>query len=816
MSNSADRIILRSREILELPQILDALQRHAVSYEGQELCRRLEPVSDLSEAVARQKETEDTLSVLLRRGQAPLQGLHHIRPSIQRVHMPGAVLACRDLMQIGSFLEAVERLNSFAPESQDEGRGNAFYALLQALLPQNRLQRDLNKSIIGEDELADDASPELLRIRQAAQRSQAQIRQHLERILKGSGDALQEQLITMRQNRYVVPVKIEFRAKVPGIVHDTSQSGQTLFIEPLSVVEENNKLRELKISEEREIERILAEFSKRVAMVANEILENINLLAKADFYWAKARLARAMKASRPALNDTGIIDLRRARHPHIASDVVVPIDLYVGENFRTLLITGPNTGGKTVSLKTCGLLTLMAMCGLQIPAAEHSKVSVFDKVLADIGDEQSIEQSLSTFSSHMRNIVDITEIADSRTLVLTDELGSGTDPSEGAALAVAILEDLRMAGSITVATTHYKELKVYAIQTPGVENAACEFDTETLRPTYKLLIGVPGSSNAFIISRKLGLREDIIDRARIELSTEDVQFEKVLAEVDSARIESEKLLSEARLDRAAARNARRLAEEDAEKLRRSKQDILQEAREESRRALRRQTQEVDMLVREMSRRIQSGEHMPVEDAETLRQLLRGELNEIESNIGKETLKAIRNKSDGGGKKDWKVGDIAFAAGLQLEGKIISAPDNKGQVMLRSGQLQVSVPLTSLQEPPSQREKKRNKDISLKDRVPSEDRQKAQSVRHSRRMSFTQEINIIGQTTADGVEKLDRYLDDAVLAGAEAVRIVHGKGTGALRKAVQDFLARDSRVASWRQAAYGEGDSGVTLAELKNG
>ncbi len=804
MTTAEERMITRSRDILEFPQVLLSLEKLAVSREGQELCRSLTPTSELGLANLRQKETQDTLEVLLRRGQAPLQGLHYVRPSLKRAEMPGAVLSCRELMQLGSFLEAVSRLSTYPPESPDE---NEFYKLLRNLLPQPSLQRDLQKSIIGEDELADDASPELLRLRQAQARSQAQIKNHLDRILRSSGDALQEQLITMRQDRYVLPVKIEQRAKVPGIVHDTSQSGQTLFIEPLAVVEENNKLRELAIQEEREIERILAVFSQRVSAVAKEILQDVDLLAQADFFWAKARLARQMKASLPELNDRGWINLKQARHPHIDPAKVVPIDFYVGETFRTLLITGPNTGGKTVSLKTCGLLSLMAASGLHIPAAEHSRVSVFSKVLADIGDEQSIEQSLSTFSSHMRNIVTITEIVDDRSLVLADELGSGTDPSEGAALAVAILEDLRSAGAVTVATTHYKELKVYALQTPDVENAACEFDTETLQPTYKLLIGIPGSSNAFIISRKLGLREGIIKRAEQELTSEDVQFEKVLADVDQSRIESEKLLQEAKADRAAAAKARSEAEAQEEKIRQSKQAILESAREESRSTLKRQTQEIDALLGELDRKIQAGESGPSADGEALRQLLRGELHAIEDEIGRETLTKLKQKEPDDGEKNWAIGDYAYAPSLGIEGRIETEPDNKGLVTLRSGQMQIQVPLAGLTRPQAGGKKKQKQ-------AQASEQPRSSAVRENKRFHFTSELNIIGKTTAEGTEILAKYIDDAVLAGAETVRIVHGKGTGALRKAVQDYLASDSRVATFRQAAFGEGDAGVTIAELK--
>lgn len=811
MHTEVKSIVERSREKLEFPLIVEALSKLAVSREGRELCLNLLPFTRLAEAETAQKQTEDTLSILLRRGQAPLQGLHYIRPFVKRAQMPGSVLSIGELMRIGSFLEAVERMAAYVP---DEPGDNAFYALCMALFPLPDLRKNLNRSIIGEDELADDASFELARIRRQSKRSQENIKRHLEKILRSRGDILQEQIITLRQDRYVVPVKVEYRSQVPGIVHDTSQSGQTIFIEPLAVVEENNKIRELKIEEEREIRRILAAFSAEVSTHAAELSSDINLLAEADFYWAKAVLAKKMKAVRPILNDRGLIRLRQARHPHIPEDQVVPIDIRVGEEFKTLLITGPNTGGKTVSLKTVGLLSLMSMSGLQIPAASNAEMSVFEQVLADIGDEQSIEQSLSTFSSHMKNIVAITERVNDRSLVLVDELGSGTDPSEGAALAVAILEDLKRAGAVTVATTHYKELKVYALQSEGVENAACEFDTETLKPTYKLLIGVPGTSNAFIISRKLGLREDIIERANEELSLEDVRFEDVLARVDRARVESEKLLEEAEKARAEASRLKREAESEHARIREKKQDILNTAREESRQNLRRQTREVEALIKDMRQQMEGG-HDPVSaDAEALRSMLRSELNEIESEIGRETLRELKKKpSKSKEKKSWEIGDLAYAPALGIEGRIETEPDNKGKVQLRSGQLQIMVELQGLTDPPSERSKRR--EGSRTERQSASDGQKRQSVRMSKKANFTSELNIIGQRTAEGVSELDRYLDDAVLAGADTVRIVHGKGTGALRKAVQDFLARDSRILAWRPAEFGEGDAGVTIAELKN-
>jgi DNA mismatch repair protein MutS2 len=809
-------LLKKSREKLEYPEVIRSLENLAVSEEGKSLCRNLLPETRLSLVEENQEDTADALEVLLTRSKVPLQGLHKIRPQVLRATMPGAVLDTKDLLHIASFLEAVERLADYVPdEREDEEAGdNRFYQILMELRPQEKLRADIRSAILAEDEISDDASPELRRLRRSRAKIQEQIRKVLERILRDKADLLQDAIITLRQNRYVIPVKAQNKAQIAGLVHDSSNSGQTLFVEPLAVVEQNNKIREILIEEDKEIQRILEDFTKRVGAVSQELIYDIDLMARADFLMAKAKLAKAMSARRPDLNEEGIIDLRKARHPHIPANEVVPIDIHVGEDFHTLLITGPNTGGKTVALKTIGLLSLMAMAGLHIPCDRRSRLSVFDQVLADIGDEQSIEQSLSTFSSHMRNIVDITDLVNDRSLVLTDELGSGTDPAEGAALAIAILQDFKRAGAITVATTHYKELKLYALETPGVENASCEFDTESLKPTYRILVGVPGTSHAFVISRKLGLREEIIEDAGSKLSEEAVAFEEVLGQIEERRIESQKLLDQAAEDEKKWRLAKAEMEEELKQIKASKSQILHDAREEARKSLKDQIRQLDQLVKDLE---STAGRAALEDAQALRQMVGGELNQIENEIGAETLKQLKEKSKTSKSLkpgSWEIGDTVFAPALGLEAKIVSEVDNKGQVQIRAGQLQVNVPASGLERVDQRKTAKRSaKGKATSDKASMSGGRSGRKISSQARLNFSPEINIIGKTTDEGVRLLDAYLDEAVLAGASQIRIVHGKGTGALREAVQGFLRYDSRVKSFELAAFGEGDAGVTLAKL---
>lgn len=787
---------------LEYDKIISELMQLAVSVMGKQRSAELLPSSDLWEIEAWQNETADAETILLSKGSPPLQGLHDIAASVMRAEH-GASLNCLELMHVASFLKAAERLKKFVPEA---GAGeNSLYQMMTRLLPLTSLAGRIDQAIISEDEVADGASQKLASIRHKQRQVQNGIKATLESILRNQSKALQDNIITQRSGRYVLPVKAEFRGQVPGVVHDASGSGATLFVEPMAVVNANNQLRELAADERDEIERILAAFSAEVADESVPLRSNAAILEQLDFAFAKGRLAQKMKATRPVLDEKGFTQLKQARHPLIPADKVVPIDLHIGAEFKTLVITGPNTGGKTVALKTLGLLTLMAQAGLHIPAREPSRIAVFEQVLADIGDEQSIEQNLSTFSAHMRHLVDITREVNSKSLVLLDELGSGTDPTEGAALAVALLDYFAKKGAVTMATTHYKELKAYAIQTQGVENACCEFDTETLQPTYRLLIGVPGVSNAFIISQKLGLRDEIIAVARRQLSQSNLQFEELIKE-----IEFNKTL--AMREREAAERERRefkvrLEEltREKDKLKENKAGILAKAREAARSDLEEELEIIDAYLEEIKDLMKDGD---LEQARKIGQSLRHSVKrrhgEVESAIGQATL------NPGGtalSPEDIVQGEMYYAPGLNLVGKALTLTDGKGMVSLQSGGIKLQVKANSLMPADAAPQ-------ALRDSLPKGNNKTHQKLVSQRRQNFHSEVKLLGMTADEAISNLDRFLDDAVLSGAATVRIVHGKGTGVLRKAVGEFIKRDKRVKSSRIAAYGEGDSGVTIADLR--
>ncbi len=787
---------------LEYDKIIADLVQFAVSVMGKRRAQELLPSINILEIESWQKETADAEAILLSKGSPPLQGLHDISASVMRAEH-GASLNCLELLHIASFLKAAERLKKFVPEAG--AAENTVYALMAQLVPLSALATRIDQAIISEDEVADGASTKLASIRRKQRQVQNNIKSSLESILRNQAKALQDNIITQRSGRYVLPVKSEFRAQVPGVVHDASGSGATIFVEPMAVVNANNQLRELAAEEREEIDRILAAFSAEVADESESLRINAALLEQIDFVFAKGRLAQKMKATRPVLNERGFTRLRQARHPLIPMDVVVPIDLHIGDSFKTLVITGPNTGGKTVALKTLGLLTLMAQAGLHIPTQEQSQIAVFHEVLADIGDEQSIEQNLSTFSAHMRHLVDIVNEVTERSLVLLDELGSGTDPTEGAALAVALLDFFAKKGAITMATTHYKELKAYAIQTEGVENACCEFDTETLQPTYRLLIGVPGVSNAFIISQKLGLSPEIIEVARGQLSQSNLQFEELIKEIEFNKTTAMRERESAEQER---REFKRQLDEltlEKNKLKENKASILAKAREESRSELDEELEIIDAYLEEIRDLMKAGD---LDEARKIGQSLRHSVKrrhgEVESaigqatlNLGEETLKP----------EDIEQGEFYYSPSLNLIGKTLTRSDNKGMVSLQSGALKIQVKASTLLPVASAPQ-------NLRDGMPQAKNKNHQKLVSQRRQNFSAELKLLGQTADEATGNLDRFLDDAVLAGAATVRIVHGKGTGVLRKAVADFIRRDKRVKSSRIAGYGEGDSGVTIIELR--
>ncbi|MDD2533427.1 MAG: endonuclease MutS2 [Eubacteriales bacterium] len=795
---------LRSIGILEYDKIIADLMSLAHSAPGHELCAALQPSSELATVLVRQRDTDDAVKLVLEKGVPPLGGISEIRPAVHRAG-GGSVLAIHELMRIASFLQAIERIRQILPEN---GPGERIvYNLIAQLKPNKALRTRLDDCIAGEEELKDQASAELASLRRRIRQAQVDVKESLQRIVRSQAKALQEQLVTLRGDRYVVPVKAEHRGSIPGLVHDTSSSGSTLFVEPLPVVELNNKIRELMGLEREEIERILIELSGRVADSADALLANANLLAEIDFVIAKARLALKQKAMPPVVNDEGRIVLKAARHPLIPQARVVPINFELGQTFHSLIITGPNTGGKTVALKTCGLFCLMAMAGLQIPAREGSEVSVFEQVLADIGDEQSIEQDLSTFSAHMRNIIQITHQARPQTLVLVDELGSGTDPSEGAALAISILDYLRARDCRTVATTHYKELKGYAMNTPGVENACCEFDSETLRPTYKLLIGVPGVSNAFAISSRLGLPDPIIEQAKSLLSEEGIRFEELVSAIEKSHIEADRIRDEVQVLHEQAERDRLKFEQERQSFQDKSKAIVQQAREEARELYEVAQGEIDELLEQTRLAMKEQDAYARHDAVTkARHKARTGRGRIEGEIGQATLSA----SGGEVPSQLVIGQDYAAPALDLIGRLIEGTDLRGQCIIQSGAMRISVPAASLRIP----KKTTTPAATIANSPLGRRRTNQDKLTMNRTMTMSPEIQLLGQTVEEALQTLDKYLDDAALTGIASVRIVHGKGTGALRAAVGQSLKRDPRVKAFRIGAYGEGDSGVTIADLK--
>ncbi len=795
----------KTLKILEFDKIIDLLTERAMTAPGRERCAALLPETELNKVEAAQAETDDMVHLLLEKSDLPLGGISDIKPSVRRASAD-AVLSTGELMKIGAFLRSVQRVKSTLPEGYGKGENSEYrlvYERILLLSPLAGLETRIDECIAGEEEIRDRATAELYNIRRQIRRAQEDVRKELDRIIRSRPAALQDAVVTLRGDRYVVPVKAEHRNQVPGLVHDTSASGSTVFVEPMAVVELNNKIRMLMSEEAKEIEQILQELSTKVANQSEILITNAGILTELDFAQAKARLALSMKAMPPLLNDQGRIILKAARHPLIDPSEVVPIDFELGTTFKTLVITGPNTGGKTVTLKTCGLLTLMAMAGLQIPAQDQSEISTFRHVLADIGDEQSIEQSLSTFSSHLKQIIEITAIAGPGSLVLLDELGAGTDPSEGAALAISILEDLRSKGALTVATTHYKELKGYALNTPEVENACCEFDTETLRPTYRLMIGVPGVSNAFAISQRLGLDPAIINRAQDLISDEGVQFEELVASIEKSHQEAQRMREEIDALQAESKAVREKLAAEEIKLEDKRLHILDQAKAEAAELYTQAEEEVERLLADLKEKSdQDAGHRIVSDA-------RGQIRQAQEHIKGQSQKdrLVRHAGQPISAEDIKPGQEYDAPALGLSGTVEGYPDNKGNVVLRSGQMQVTVPVTALTWPQKKSETKKRKSPA------TGKKENVAQITGSRRYQMGTELMLLGKLVEDALLELDNFLDDAVLAGLTTVRIVHGKGTGALRSAVGEYLSRDQRVESFRLGVQGEGGDGVTIAEL---
>lgn len=788
----------KALKTLEFYKIIESLTSHASSPMGKELCRSLEPSDDLDTIRRMQKETHDALSRLFKKGNLSFGSAKDIRPSLKRLEI-GSSLNIPELLAICGLLDNTARVKSYGRHENADAMPDVLDPLFDALEPLTPLSARIRSCIISEDEIADDASSNLKQIRRSMKQAGDKIHTQLNSLLNGSiRTYLQDAVITMRNGRYCVPVKSEHRGQVPGMIHDQSSTGSTVFIEPMSIVKLNNDIRELENKEKVEIEVILAGLSQEAAGYMDILGYNLENMVELDFIFARAALAMAMNANEPLFNTEGRINIRKGRHPLIDKQKVVPIDILLGDEFDLLIITGPNTGGKTVSLKTVGLLTLMGQAGLHIPALDRSELAVFREVYADIGDEQSIEQSLSTFSSHMTNVVSFLEKADRDSLVLFDELGAGTDPTEGAALAISILTYLHNQGIRTMATTHYSELKVYALSTPGVENASCEFDVETLRPTYRLLIGVPGKSNAFAISSKLGLPDYIIDEARNQISEEAESFEDVITSLEESRKTIEREREEIAAYRKEIEDLKSRFSEKQEKLDQRRDKLIQNAVEEANAILRDAKQYADQTMRDFQKF--GKDHVDVRLMEKERQALREKMNKLEKKGSiLEKPKAISNLKP----KDLNLGDAVKVLSLNLKGTVSSRPDSKGFLFVQMGIMRSKVHISDLQlidEPVIT--------------TPTIQRTGTGKIKMSKSASISTEINLLGKTVDEAIAELDKYLDDAYLAHLKTVRVVHGKGTGALRKGVHNYLRRQRHVSNFRLAEFGEGDAGVTIVEFK--
>ena len=783
---------------LEYDKIAALLEEEASSFRGRQLCRRIKPLTDINKINTLQEQTAAAFTRIVRKGRISFGDAAPVEESMKRLEIGGA-LGISELLRISRLLVNAARVKSYGRHDTQEDSEDCLDPFFDVLEPLTPLTNEIERCIISEDEISDDASPGLKRIRRSIGSINDKVHSTLTGLVNGSlRNYLQDAIITMRGDRYCLPVKAEYRSQVQGLIHDQSSTGSTLFIEPMAVVKLNNDLKELYAQEQEEIQAILASLSGEAAQYVEEIRADYRALTDLDFIFARGALALSMNASRPVLNTEGRIHIRDGRHPLLDAKKVVPITVTLGEDFSLLIITGPNTGGKTVSLKTVGLFTLMGQSGLHIPAGDRSELAVFDQVYADIGDEQSIEQSLSTFSSHMTNIVSFLKKVDFRSLVLFDELGAGTDPTEGAALAIAILSHLHKQGIRTMATTHYSELKVYALTTPGVENACCEFDVESLRPTYRLLIGIPGKSNAFAISGKLGLPDYIIEDARKRLSEQDISFEDLLTDLETSKKTIEKEREEIAAYRREAEELRQQAAKRQEKLDEQRDRIIREANEKANAILRDAKEVADETIRNFHKF--GKENISAAEMEKERERLRKKIKDTSAASALKPQKQKKTYKPA----DFKLGESVKVLSMNLTGTIVSRPDSRGNVTVQMGILRSQVNISDLEiieEPSPYAPKKLNR--SSKGRIGM-----------SKSLSVSPEINLLGRTVDEAVAELDKYLDDALLSHLNTVRVVHGKGTGALRKGIHEYLRRQKHVKSYHLAEFGEGDAGVTIVELK--
>ena len=783
---------------LEFDKIISMLENEASSFRGKQLCRRLKPVTDLTKIDLLQEQTAAAFTRIIKKGRISFGDAAPVEESLKRLEIGGA-LNTAELLRICRLLSNTARAKSYGRHDTQEDLADCLDIYFDGLEPLTPLSNEIERCIISEDEISDDASSALKHIRRSINNLNDRVHTTLSGLVNGSlRTYLQDALITMRGDRYCIPVKAEYRSQVQGLIHDQSASGSTLFIEPMAIVKLNNDLKELYVQEQDEIRKILASLSEEAAQYIEEIRTDYRSLTDLDFIFARGALALTMRASRPILNEEGRIRIREGRHPLLDQKKVVPITVSLGDEFSLLIITGPNTGGKTVSLKTVGLLTLMGQAGLHIPAGDRSEIAVFRQVYADIGDEQSIEQSLSTFSSHMTNIVSFLKKVDDRSLVLFDELGAGTDPTEGAALAIAILSHLHKRNIRTMATTHYSELKIYALSTPGVENACCEFDVESLRPTYRLLIGIPGKSNAFAISGKLGLPGYIIDDAKKRLSEQDVSFEDLLSDLEASRRTIEKEQAEIAAYKKEAETLKRQAVQKQEKLEEQRDRIIREANEKANAILREAKEVADETIRNFHKF--GKENISAAEMEKERERLRKKIKDTSASASLKTNKPKKTYKP----SDFKLGESVKVLSMNLTGTIGSLPDARGNVTVQMGILRSQVNISDLEiieEVSPYAPKRMNRTAKSK-------------IKMSKSLSVSPEINLLGKTVDEAVAELDKYLDDALLSHLNSVRVVHGKGTGALRKGIHEYLRKLKFVKSYKLAEFGEGDAGVTIVTFK--
>ena len=785
---------------LEFNKILERLADYAACPETRQRCLNLTPITDIDEINYLQETTSDALSRLYRDSNISFVGTHNVHSTLKRLDIGGA-LNTVELLRISSLLEVAKRAKAYDRSANDEEKTDSLTESFAALEPLTPLHNEIKRCILGEDEIADDASPALFKIRKSIRGMNDRIHAQLTKLMNNSStrNSLQDAVVTMRDGRYCLPVKAEAKASVPGMVHDQSSSGSTYFIEPMAVVNLNNELKEWFIKEQDEIEKILANLSNMVAENSQAIESDYNLLSELDFIFSKAQLAKSYDGVAPVFNDQGRINIRKGRHPLLDPKKVVPIDVRLGDTYKQLIVTGPNTGGKTVSLKTVGLLTIMGQAGLHIPAGDRSELAVFEEVFADIGDEQSIEQSLSTFSSHMTNIVKILDKADDRSLCLFDELCSGTDPTEGAALAISILNRLHMYGSVTMATTHYSELKVYALSTDGIENACCEFNVETLSPTYRLLIGIPGKSNAFAISQKLGLSNEIIDDAKNRISDKDVDFEDVIANLENSRQTIEKEQLEIKKYKSEIENLKKQLENKQEKLDKSRDKIIRQANEEAYNILKEAKDLADETIRNFNKYGKG--QAPISQMEKERTNIGSKLSEKEKKLSGLNKKEVKQNHKA--PKKLRIGDSVIVLSMNLKGTVHTLPNAKGDLYVQMGILRSLVNINDL--------------VLVDEEAPAKKKFGSSSgskIKMNKAMNISSEINLIGKRADEAIALLDKYLDDAYLTHLTSVRVVHGKGTGALRNAVHAHLKGLRIVKEYHLAEYGEGDAGVTIVTFK--